>query len=73
MNAQISGLLPAARQAGSPLATRARSRVRCKRHMLRRVPSAKNSTTYSLADIDMLLWIRHLSLTAAPRRQYPDL
>jgi len=34
---------------------------------------AKYSARLSLPDIDMHLWIRHLSLTAAPRRHYPDL
>jgi hypothetical protein len=73
MNAEISGLLRAAAQPRRGARSVAIARVRTERHVRRRASCSKNITPSSAADIDMPLWIRHLSPTAAPRRQYPDL
>jgi hypothetical protein len=70
MNAEISGLLLAGGVSVAPGARRLARRALARS---RTATCAKNSASLPLADIDMLLWIRHLSLTAAPRRQYPDL
>ncbi|MDH3320284.1 MAG: hypothetical protein OEO84_11430 [Betaproteobacteria bacterium] len=76
MDAEISGLLRGwhARRAGhkAPNARRAFSFQTGIARAAQR-ETREYIATLPLADIDMLLWIRHLSPTAAPRRQYPDL
>jgi hypothetical protein len=64
MDAQISSLLRAAEHRLHDLASPQGARSPCER-----TASCRNSSSFSLGDIDMLLWIRHLSLTAAPRRE----